>query len=647
MKILISSTLSSIPIVLAEKKGLFPKDTSSLVTESHNAYSGIIYLLREGRAAAGEVPFSYFLRENRLKKTPFKSLYPGAILTNISYKFYSSMNINFSNLDYSKEYIIPVTHVNSIERYVVEYYFQSKKFHRLKIRFQETPFHLLEKYFHQSDCLGMAGNRFMFPALNSAFEINEFPEITLPTNILVFSGIFFHEKKRLSLEIIESIMQSIDLLAKTNPDENSELIDTIYSSGNFPEYSYQDIKKIFLMNSTRKNKFFSYGPYEEDLEKIRPYVFANDGKTIRQKRYSNIFSPLNNIRSVLREVSNNEKTISYEKSFGLKLIKDLNLLLLDISEKNFDSRLRLEEIKDYSLVARTYFNEIVDQLVWKIYYLQYEITKLENLNSVLEIKLDRSFIDLQFSEERYRYLFEYSTDPSIIIDIYSGNIIDSNMKFRQITGYSRSDLAKLEFEDMVGHNEKIASLKENENDSVQEIYFSDFELIRKDQISLDVDLNISSISRLSGKYQIQFVNNSEKKENERLKHEFISNISHELRSPMTNIQGYFQLLSGNMNLTRFTSDELDMLKVIDKNIKRMNHLIENLLKLEQKNILDSKDDLEKFDPAYVIRDIADTYSPLAKEKKLQIVLNLEESLFIEGVKFEFSQIIGNLLNNAI
>ncbi len=647
MKILISSTLSSIPIVLAENKGLFPKSIPDLVTESHITYTGIIRLLREGRVIAGEVPFTYFLRENRLKKAPFKSMYPGANLTNVSYKFYTPRYVNFSKLDYSKEYLVPVTHENSVERYIAEYYFQDKKFQKLKIKFHETPFHLLEKFFHRKDCIGMPGNRYATPMLGSAIESVEFPEITLPTNVLVFSGIFFNENRRHALEIIESVMLAIDLIEKKDPEEKSELVEMIYSSGKFPDYSFQDIKKIFSIKNIGSSGFFSYGPYDGDLDKIRKYVFANSGKKVRQKRYSEIFNPLTDIKLKFREFSKNEKMISYKKSFGLNLIKDLNSLLLDISEQNYDSRLKLEEVKDYSLIARTYFNEIVDQLIWKIQYLQYEITKMENLNSILEIKLDRSSIDLQFSEERYRYLFEYSTDPSIIIDIVTGGIIDSNIKFRQITGYSRSDMAKLKFEDLVGTNQKIASLKENDDEVAKEIYFSDLELLRKDQVALNVDLNISSMPRLQGKYQIQFVNNSEKKEIERLKHEFISNISHELRSPMTNIQGYFQLLGGDMNASRFSEDELEMLKVIEKNIKRMNHLVENLLRLEQKNILDSHEELEKFDPAFVIRDISETYSPMAKEKKLQINLDLAESLLLEGIKFEFSQIIGNLLNNAI
>ncbi len=75
--------------------------------------------------------------------------------------------------------------------------------------------------------------------------------------------------------------------------------------------------------------------------------------------------------------------------------------------------------------------------------------ELENLISILEIKLDRSAVDLQYSEEKYRYLFEFSREAIVLIDAETGNILEGNHQFRTLTGYTRGDITKMSIEDII------------------------------------------------------------------------------------------------------------------------------------------------------------------------------------------------------
>jgi signal transduction histidine kinase len=142
-----------------------------------------------------------------------------------------------------------------------------------------------------------------------------------------------------------------------------------------------------------------------------------------------------------------------------------------------------------------------------------------------------------------------------------------------------------------------------------------------------------------------FINNTEKKETMRLKHEFISNISHELRSPMTNIKGYFELLSADTSLA-FTKEHRSNLDAVFRNIKRMNKLIENLLQLGKSNSGMDRH-MEVFDPSIVIEEVVFVNEGMAKEKGISIIKDLKSGLRIDGNKFDFSQVITNLLVNGI
>ncbi|MFB5757922.1 sensor histidine kinase, partial [Leptospira interrogans] len=117
-------------------------------------------------------------------------------------------------------------------------------------------------------------------------------------------------------------------------------------------------------------------------------------------------------------------------------------------------------------------------------------------------------------------------------------------------------------------------------------------------------------------------------------------------SPMTNIQGYFELLRTEIN-TSLSKDQSGMLDVIEKNIKHLNHLIENLLKFEEVRGEDNSGLIENFDPALVIEEVLYSNEPSAKEKGLVVELDLIKGLKVRGIRFEFSQVITNLFVNAI
>ncbi|MCE9500723.1 MAG: PAS domain-containing sensor histidine kinase, partial [Leptospira sp.] len=455
-----------------------------------------------------------------------------------------------------------------------------------------------------------------------------------------------------------------DLLSDLTEKDINSFLREINFAEYYPDYSLNDLKN-FIFGSPSTANVFNYLPDTKLFEDLFDIVQSGDSfhpdrninlRIISEwpqvKRDSSKGEEIRTGQSAikLKTESRIDKNPEFRRRPGAvyrKFLNDVDSLLLDFMEGKYQSRLTIGDIVTYDTPARKILNHALDHFYNVFQLLQYQINRLENLNSILEIKIDRGSVDLQFSEEKYRYLFEYSTEALVIVDVVSGRIIDSNNKFRHFTGFSRTDINQMTIYDLIAGENKLPDLASSFDRSEFAIYLSDYEMVRKDRVMLSVDLNINShILSATRKYQIQFIDNSEKKEAERLKHEFISNISHELRSPMTNIQGYFQLVASKKEI-KANPELRDMMRVIEKNIKRLNLLIDNLLKLESRGIAVASDELEKFSPAQMIEEVLQTNMQLAEDKGLEVIQNLDHSLVIEGIKFEFTQVLTNLFINAV
>jgi len=130
---------------------------------------------------------------------------------------------------------------------------------------------------------------------------------------------------------------------------------------------------------------------------------------------------------------------------------------------------------------------------------------------------------------------------------------------------------------------------------------------------------------------------------ENMRQEFISNVSHEIQTPLTSIRGFAQLLQ-NDQLT--LQEKHHYLQIIESESKRLSRLTEDLLKLAS---LES--DQLKFEPRpYALekqlRSLVLICEPQWAEKKLQMDLDLEK-VTINADEDLLSQVWLNLLNNAI
>jgi signal transduction histidine kinase len=130
---------------------------------------------------------------------------------------------------------------------------------------------------------------------------------------------------------------------------------------------------------------------------------------------------------------------------------------------------------------------------------------------------------------------------------------------------------------------------------------------------------------------------------ETMRQEFISNVSHEIQSPLTSVRGFTQAL---MEDDLSVQDRRHYLNIIEMESKRLSQLTENLLKLASLDSDQAEIDLHPYALDKQIRSIILTNEPQWRDKQLDIDVSLKP-LMINADEALMHQVWTNLLHNSI
>jgi signal transduction histidine kinase len=137
----------------------------------------------------------------------------------------------------------------------------------------------------------------------------------------------------------------------------------------------------------------------------------------------------------------------------------------------------------------------------------------------------------------------------------------------------------------------------------------------------------------------------EAREANRLKDEFLTTLSHEMRMPLTSILGWIRLLrSGRLDDTT----AVRAMETIERNVKSQVQLVNDLLDISRIITGNLRLDIQPVDLTSVIKDAVDSLRPVADSKsiRLQIVLD-SMSGPVSGDPERLMQVVWNLVSNAI
>ena len=135
-------------------------------------------------------------------------------------------------------------------------------------------------------------------------------------------------------------------------------------------------------------------------------------------------------------------------------------------------------------------------------------------------------------------------------------------------------------------------------------------------------------------------------EADRLKDEFFGMVSHEMRTPLTSIIGYTELL-GDFESEGLSDQGRGFLEVIERNARREMRLVADLLALVRIEAGTFTVEPEAIDLTAIATEAAEAASPRAETGKVSLTANLEKLPSCSGDPHRLGQVIDNLLSNAI
>lgn len=138
----------------------------------------------------------------------------------------------------------------------------------------------------------------------------------------------------------------------------------------------------------------------------------------------------------------------------------------------------------------------------------------------------------------------------------------------------------------------------------------------------------------------------EKKEQiDDMRKEFLSNVSHELKTPIALIQGYAE------GLQECIHDDAESrefyCEVIMDEASKMNGLVQKLLTLNQLEFGNDQVVMERFDIGELIRNKVQSVAILAQQKEAEIIYNDIGSVYAWGDEFKVEEVLTNYLSNAL
>lgn len=127
--------------------------------------------------------------------------------------------------------------------------------------------------------------------------------------------------------------------------------------------------------------------------------------------------------------------------------------------------------------------------------------------------------------------------------------------------------------------------------------------------------------------------------------QFIANVSHDFRSPLTSIKGYIEAMEDGT----IPPEMMDKyLKIVLNETERLTKLTNSLLSLNNLNTRGMHLDLSDFDINAVIKNTAATFEGICKSKRIRFKLVLcGERLFVRADMGRIQQVLYNLIDNAI
>jgi two-component system sensor histidine kinase VicK len=273
-----------------------------------------------------------------------------------------------------------------------------------------------------------------------------------------------------------------------------------------------------------------------------------------------------------------------------------------------------------------------------------EIGRLAEMFNLLRKQLNLTLSEISNEKSKLETILKYMADGLIAVDL-SGHIIHANPAAMTMLNITADDMENRHYNDIIKtYNENLIfdKLQENSKDGgVADIFFygaSTF-AVRYDRFKDENGQDVGIIMIL------QDITERQKLEN--MQTDFVANVSHELKTPLTTIKSYTEtLLTGQVDDPELSTQ---FLGIIDTEADRMNRLVKELLQLSRLDYKQEKWNKKESNLIALLKSIVTKVEMTAKNKNQHLNCIFDDSMKILSVidKDGIEQVLMNVLSNAI
>lgn len=368
----------------------------------------------------------------------------------------------------------------------------------------------------------------------------------------------------------------------------------------------KDDKVIKELNEDRYNKHFVY-PVISELGKVRGVLYMTSDLT-----------GVNNTVDESRIIMTNATilALSITVLLGFLIASSITVPIRDVTKKA-------------EMMAKGDFDQFVEIKS------NDEIGQLASMFNYLTMKLKNTLYDMDLERSKLDTIFKYMAEGVIAID-KDNNIIHANP--------IAMNILKLEKKD-------INSTFDLKNINLEDVDYDNFEDLEGDEI-IGIDNEFYKVKHApfkndegdTGGLIIVFQDITYEHKLDNIRKEFVANVSHELKTPITTIKSYTETLIDS-ELDKGTSEKF--LNVIDSECDRMARLVKDLLQLSNLDYKKTKWKMVDISVKDVVNDAMVKLELSFKEKNQNVSVNIDDDLpKITVDKDGIEQVILNLLSNS-
>lgn len=282
-----------------------------------------------------------------------------------------------------------------------------------------------------------------------------------------------------------------------------------------------------------------------------------------------------------------------------------------MSQGNFDERIQVKSNDEMGRFAEM-FNYLASELKRNINRTEIERAKLDTifnqmLEGVVAINSNRKIIHIN---ERARELF--NIPPNI-----EPEDIETKLSYMGLSAINFANPYSLEGEGDI----------EIEDKNYRFIY-APFE---------DRNLNVGGVI-------VVYQDMTKERKLEELRREFVANVSHELKTPITSIKSYTETL---MKYPVDNDTKMNFLEVIDQESDRMSHIVSDLLTLTTLDYRKHDTELKLVNMTEIAKSAAERMKMPIKDKNQSLYVDFEGDYYSYANEDDLLQVVINLISNAV